>query len=423
MADRRGWVLALLIGLIAVLGLLAAAIDPRRPQDEPFSNRSIFNARPSGYKAWHLAAEKSGLSVTPWRKPFSELSDLPQPATMVIIEPYTVSDQRITFSPENVGALLHWVGQGNTLIVIDDFRRIGTALIPDALDLPKPRPAQGNQKHYRLTLSETAAAAGLDYRVSRPVLTESDKRFFIPHELRDRIRPLWVDVNHRPAAVEVDYRQGQVILATTADLASNRELHAAVDNYQLFTNLVSREHHPVFINEAVHGYGELTDIFAYYRERTPLDAVVLQLLFAFAFMIWLSLMPWRPRRCETPPPDSDSGGMLPYVRSLASLYWRQQASTLALSPALERIEGLLRRRHRLGLDEAPARLQSLLASLGADYSSRDDGPARWLDSLQRARQVVAAQQRIEHRELLKLARHLAAIEELLKQGHPHDFSG
>ncbi len=422
MHSRQEWLLALLLVLLAALSLAIMALNPANTPGETYSNRAVDNSHPSGYKAWWLAAGQSGLSVTPWRKSFGQLDDLPYPATMLLIEPFTVSERTLTLNPDSLARLLHWVRKGNTVIVMDEFRRMGTAVLPHALGLSTPQSTQENRAMYPLALSGEARAAGLDFGLSRPLQTRSDKRFFIPPRPRHPTRPLLVDANGRPVVIEVQYGLGRIILGTPADLASNAYLRAPVDNYQAFTNLASWDNHPVFANEYVHGQSEVSDIFAYYREKTPLDAMALQLLFAFGFLLWYSLANRAAHPPETEPPGTE-GELAPYIQSLAGLYWRQQASVLALQPALDSIESLLRKRYRLELADGGPRLQNLLAGLAAEYSSKDESPARWLDSLKRARQVVEGQQRIEHRELLRLCRQLASIEHALKEGHPHVFTG
>jgi hypothetical protein len=155
-----------------------------------------------------------------------------------------------------------------------------------------------------------------------------------------------------------------------------------------------------------------------------LGSVFAQLVLFFIALLWLSFVRWTPRpkagKAKDQPTDSISGTQA-YIRSLAGLYYRTKAASLALEPQLNRIESLLRKRFRVNLDEE-IRLLDLLTSLQADYSIREESPQSLLQAVKTAQMAIKHQNAMPHRELLKLSRQLTVIEERLQYGHRPQFN-
>jgi hypothetical protein len=157
--ERQQLLLPLLIAGMIVLAVLMAALSSERTESEPFANRSAHSSSSEGYKAWYLANRKAGLPLSVWERPFEDLHTLPAPATMLIVEPYTVARTEIIFGQQEIESLMDWVSQGNTLVLLDDFKRYGSARLLRQLHLritTDPRPAPFTLAH-RIRLPYWAA--------------------------------------------------------------------------------------------------------------------------------------------------------------------------------------------------------------------------------------------------------------------------
>lgn len=412
--SRSGLLLSLLgVCMLFLVGLLTLVASPQ-PEAEPFMDRSIFNSGPSGYRAWMLVNQKSGLPLIPWQQSFSDLKSLPRPAVMVIVEPYTVARSQVIFGRKEAEALLDWVAQGNTLILLDDFKRYGSQHLLRRLELTlnslsPPAEPQILQVPKRASLLTTY--------LQRPVVSKSPHRFESKANARYPATVLLEDQAHRPALLRIPYGAGTLMVGTPTDLASNHYLHTPPnDNHQFLSNVLSLEHKPVYINEFVHGYNEITDVFSWYRQKTPLGDLFTQLLFGFAFVLWLSFVRWTPKPSQ--PATGAKTGPPPqiFLQSLASVYYRTQAAPLALKPQLDQLDLSLRQRYQVKLSDEGG-LQDLLANLFADYSSKDESPAMLLAAIRKAQDIVERGTRASHRETLKLARQLTFIQERLQHGY------
>jgi hypothetical protein len=421
---QNRWVLPVMLGLLAGVVGLTTLLSPGLQNQEPLANRSIYNSAPSGYRAWYLTSQKAGLAILPWEKSFAQIDLLPNPATMMLVEPYTLSKTSVLFSQKESEAVLAWVAKGNTLLLLDDFHRFGSQGIAQvALDrvasLRKPvAMADGSGKAPRLeALPLLFQQKKLGRYVAQPVLSRSNAALWPKGQQSDAWTALLTDGKGNPQLVRLPYGKGTLILGTVADLGDNGFLHGQPnDNYQFLANLLREAGHPVFINEFIHGYAETENLFTYFGQNTPLGAIFAQLMLGFVLLIWLSYMRWTPKPREMAGDESDKAGVTgieAYVQSMARLYYRTQAASLALSPQVHRIERLLRQRFRLTLDDE-GRLKHLLGTSPADYSIKEDSPESLVEALRKARSVIRDQERLSHRDLLRLARQLTLIEERLQ---------
>jgi hypothetical protein len=414
---RNLW-LPLMLGGLLILVFLMTQLSQPGMEAEPFANRSVFNNDATGYRAWFLASRKTGLPVRIWQKPFSKISELPGPATMLIVEPYTVSSTTTTFTHKDSRTLLAWVGRGNTLVLLDDFQRRGSEALLHQLE-PSLKVQTAKNPPKNIGLSQSLAI--LQSYIAAPLRTSSMRRLAFT-ETSSQARVLLADEAHRPLLVQVPYQAGTIIMGTPVDLGSNTYLHGAqTDNYQFLSNLLVVESKPIFVNEFVHGYTEISDVFAYLQQKTPLGRIFMQLVLGFLVILWLSFVRWTPKLAETPgvQEPGPSGSLEAYTHSLANIYHRTHAATAALEPQVLRIETILNKRYRVTLKEE-ARVRHLLDKLSGGYSSRDESPAALWESLQKAHGAVDRQERIPHRELLKLSRQLSIIQDRLeRKAHQH----
>jgi hypothetical protein len=442
---QKRWLLPGLLLVLTVMVALSTLSTQMPAGNEPLANRSIYNNGPSGYRAWWLACQKSGLGFVSWEKPFEKLGTLPESATMLVVEPFTFSASEVLFGEEEAEATLDWVRRGNTLVLLDDFHRFGSYYVAQQVGLrvkaTKPQTISPQALPEKRRNGETTQLsqvmpiqvlrgqqAELGNFVVQPVVS---RRFmaFQPHGKADfssSWQPILVDRDGAPLLIRMPLGKGTLILGTVADLGENGYLRddlARNDNYQFLANLLRRESKLVFVNEYVHAYQEPGNLMTYLGQKTPLGVIFVQLVLGFVLLLWLSATRWTPK----PEQNGQVGvtdevdSLQAYIQSMARIYMRSRAASLALEPQLNRIEILLRQRHRLTLDDE-SRLRHLLGTSPGDYSNREDSPElrpeslpeSLVDALQQARLVVRTQGRLTSRDLLRLARQLTLIEERLQ---------
>ncbi len=421
----------LLIGLALLITVSTLLTQSGPKTQESIVDRSVYSSGPTGYKAWFLSAQKAGLPIQSWENSFNELHTLPQPATMLMVKPYTVSDAKIIFGRKDTDRLLQWVAAGNTLVILDDFKRFGSNALAYQLNLSVERS--------KATRLKPGVRTKLPPQPLRFVAENQLLRSFIHAPLVSRNNLSLQPIPHSPllqqavlqntkgetVLLRIPYQKGHLLLGTLEDFAENGYLSQPTnDNFQFLSNLLVQEGYPIFVNEFVHGYLQAGDLLSYYQKKTPLGSVFAQLVLFFIALLWLSFVRWtpKPQQGKTPGQPTDTiSGTQAYIRSLAGLYYRTKAASLALEPQLNRIETLLRKRFRINLDEE-ARLIDLLTNLQADYSSREESPQSLLQALKTTQLAIRHQNPIPHRELLKLSRQLTVIEERLQYGHRPQFN-
>ncbi|HEY9746270.1 MAG TPA: DUF4350 domain-containing protein [Oculatellaceae cyanobacterium] len=398
--------------LLFVLSLISIWLKPQNlSPKEDFVNRSIYNSAPSGSRAWYLAIKKSGIPVSLWEESFQELKALPGPATMLIIQPFAVISGRMVFDEAATQQLLTWVGQGNTLILLDDFQRPEAKAFIEHVGFRVIAEAPG-------MLSPSASQSGhaLNDFVAYPLHSQSGGILQAVPKHRRHFTPLLRNTRNQPTLIQLPYQKGSLILGTSTDLIANQWLHKNADgNFQYLANLIQLEKKPLVINEFVHGYRKAGDIFAFFREKTPIGAIAMQLFFVFLLVLWLSFMRWTPVWPALKKQASENSGIRPFIDSLAGVYYRRHAAILALRPMLEQVATTLRDRYQIHLQDS-VQIQTLLESLPSPYSSSN---AETLGTLREAQELVSlgGGGTLPHRELLRIAQQLSELQERLRHAH------
>lgn len=436
--------LPVLLLAMVLLGIIQTLLSVNPAMPEVLPNRSIHNNANSGYRAWHQTVKKAGLPVFPWIKPFSDLKALPEPVTMLLVEPYTVAKSSIVFGKKEAQALLQWVQKGNTVILLDDFQRSGSQEIAQQLDVIVTQNAAGSSAMQKTSLSGNRQSRKRNLRnrynrlqiplaatsrqkllgtyLYRPIMSQTLTRLEHAKTSVFKSTTLLEDRTHQPLALRISYGKGTFILGTPVDLGDNAYLNQpANDNYQFLSNLLLSEQNTVFINEFVHGTTESGNLLAYYQNQTPLGAIFSQCVLAFILMLWFSFASQRPKPGEPVTVGIQEGpsGLSAYINSMARLYLRTQSASLALSPQLHRIRTLLNQRFQISLDVEDASLQETLALiLPADTANKAEADITPLQALQKAMAAVQRQEKLKEQELLQLSRMLTLIEERL-QHHGH----
>jgi hypothetical protein len=425
-----------LLGLAGLTTLTTFLGQNPKAQTEALVENSIYNHGPSGYKAWFLTAQKIGLPLRVWESSFNELNTLPTPATMLIVKPFTVSGSSVVFGKKEAALLMQWVAKGNTLILLDDFNRFGSNALAQQLQLTvhqsallkeKTRAGKHNVSQNispnislltRLNIVDTDKH--LRTYVKAPIISQTHISLLSSPASQNVVEPILTDTQGNTRLARIPYQGGRLILGTMADLAENQYLNQpANDNYQLLANLLKRQNSAIYVNEFVHGYLANDDLMSYFQKKTPLGSIFAQLVLFFCLLLWISFVRWapKPQEPEKQTQNLDTGGQNAYIQSLAGLYLKSKSPSLALGPQLKQLETTLRQRYRLEMEEE-ARLQDLLTTLFADYSSIEEYPAQLLDAFKRAKLAILEEQTpISQQDLLKLSRQLTLIEERLRHGN------
>ncbi|WP_303673873.1 DUF4350 domain-containing protein [Vampirovibrio chlorellavorus] len=422
------WLTFLITGIITFVGLAALLPPSNRSGAEALVENSIHNAGPSGYKAWFLASQKSGLAIASWENGFDALNELPTPTTMLIVKPYTVTNDSVAFDQKETAKLLQWVAKGNTLVLLDDFRRVGSGALLERFQLNVSLPAPAKLKPSKLKPALRSLSLSPQARIplgaflKAPLLSRNTATLQAGNSGILNAEPILQDVQKQPVLVWLPYRKGRLILGTVTDLGENRYLNQPDnDNYQFLTNLLRQTNHPIVVNEFVHGYAESGDLLSYFQKKTPLGGIFAQLMLFFGLLLWLGFVRWKPLatlREENPPPDQ--GAHSPYIDSLAGLYIKSKSASLALTPQLKRLKTTLHQRHGINLSEE-ARVHDLLLSRFAHYSgtqSHREGdipssPDELMAAVKLAIRATETKQHLTPQTLLKTSRQLTVIEEIL----------
>jgi hypothetical protein len=422
--SNRFWIVTgLLAAILLVLTMTTSEVAQQESGDfEYFTNRSVLNSKPSGYRAWYLAMERLGLPLMVWKRGFNQLDELVTPATMVIIEPYAVAGAReVVFGTRELELLMNWVSQGNTLILADDFSRRRMRSYAQTIGVPVTLRPQADKRPQKLVLNsqQTALASFID----KPLQASPVSYVDLDDLAGRRSEKLLSDSQGQPVGVSVPFSKGRILLLTVPDLADNSTLqNTAVDNYQWLANLViANAGKQVIINEFVHGHTDIPDLFTFYYQRTPIGKIAAQLVMGFLFILWYSFSPWRPRKAVSQ--ELDIIDMTAFTHSLASLLYRRNAVEQGLSPYLQRIEQILRRKYRIGLSEQ-RRLNHLLGPLCPGYSEKDLSLSELTAALEQARLAVNENHKIPPERLYRLGWILSLIQERLmhgKSGQPHEL--
>ena len=147
--------LSVLILALAGLSIFSSWLAPQTPEKNAYEqspDRSIFNAKPSGYQYWYQTiqllhnSKKLPLPIHVWRDNFTMLAKLPGNNTMLLVEPSYApmanglnGQESKPFSTREITQLMDWVEQGNTLIYLDQPGRPHARVILDRLGLNKTK--------------------------------------------------------------------------------------------------------------------------------------------------------------------------------------------------------------------------------------------------------------------------------------------
>ena len=117
---QRKWLLvAIAIAVIVILTLVAAPNSSSRKND----SGSTYGRNPDGYGTWYEYMSQREVPIKRWRQPFSRLiEDNIQGVTYVQIRSKADFQLSKASNSSLSSPVKEWVSQGNTLVIIGEYR-------------------------------------------------------------------------------------------------------------------------------------------------------------------------------------------------------------------------------------------------------------------------------------------------------------
>jgi hypothetical protein len=473
MTKKTGWVfLLLMVGVLGVLMITTFVSQQQKDGAEFLPNPTIFSNKASGYRGWYRTLEAAHLKVQPWRKSFDLLKETGPGDSMVLISPNIEymrgtpkslkelkesesespdsdqskeNDSNLSLNPETNQALLAWVGEGHHLFILDSdyYGPLRSLLLTLGIKHPKsieslsskPSPKQNPSQKKEITYDKFYSPfESLKQFVTLPLQSKESSRFpkdFITQPELTSFRPvaLLLDEYQNPCILSGRYGKGTITLGTLSDLGSNQYLFSPkIDNYQFLVNLLT---HPAlerpsssrstfWINEYVHGFEALKNLTLYF-EKTPISNLYQQILILGTLVIWLAYSRWYPIQREKFPKKESS--QLGFIRSLASIYHRSQATHYPVQLYSREIQKLLKKRFQLEFDFtedlSPRHPKILFIQdyfSNFQFKSFSNQSVQPVQTILSASKVISHKSRLSSRQFVQLVQQLIEIKDALTHG-------
>lgn len=211
------------LGLVAIAAIVLLTIISAMSGD-PRQVGSSYSIAPNGYNAWYQTAVDRGVKIRRWRKSFPQLANVSryQKAT-TLLQIYPQLERLIITDLQQ-----KWVEQGNTLVMLG----------VNAPVMETPFTADITSTHGEVKIETTRrfmanlTTSTLEKKASKQII------------LRDRAGSI---------ITQFDLDKGRIIIATTPYLAANAYQDFR-PNYELLTELVTKDRQQVLVDEYIHGY-------------------------------------------------------------------------------------------------------------------------------------------------------------------------
>ena len=328
LSRRRLW----LFGAIAILIVLVGALLPVNNQP---NSGSTYSRAPSGYGAWYAYIAERETSIQRLEKPFEGLvASEDTPVTLLRVysslTPVTLSQ-----------AERDWVRKGNTLVILGVNQPVTAASFST-----RQNSAAGKVKIDTRRRAEAAES---------PILGDAFGAV------------VW----------EEKIGQGQVILATTPDLAANA-YQSSEGNYELLAQLVRGDRQPVWVDEYLHGYRDAESVaretgnLISYLTQTPLFVALIQGLIILLVAVWAGSRRFGlPLTPSTPTVNNSEA----YIQALAGVLQKADSTEFVVSVVGEAEQRQLQK--ALGLGNTLSDRQALIDAW-VEQTGRSARELEWL---------------------------------------------
>ncbi len=430
----------LAIGILIAINSFAYVQEEDKNDSELAPNRSTYNARATGARAFFDLLNESGYKVTRWREPPVKLLGTAgeKVSTFVIIGRPTISVEE-----NEAKTLLLWVEHGGSLVIID--RRPDEFLLPRAggwtittefIEYPgfgvdpanqqqmtegvKPvQPAQPTLltrdvesvmpsryysaiKFFATAKDEAKDSVNVDADQEAPS-PASPSTAATPIDATTSPAPVvHLMVGDKPLLIDYFHGRGRIVVLSDPFIVANDGI-CLHDNLQLALNLVSTKDGLIAFDEFHQGRGTTHNAFVNYFAGTPVLAIAGQIALLIILMVWT-----RGRRFARPLPLAriDRRSSLEFVASMSELQQRARAFDLA-------IENIYGRTRRVLARYAGVDYNSSRAEIATRVAARSSLDAHRLETLMRQSEEAINGAPISERQSIQLVKRLREVESAL----------
>lgn len=346
---QKLFIFAALFFLILILvGLNAASYVQKEkiPDNEIEPNRSSYNFGATGTRAFYDLLAETGHKVRRWQEKPAKLLDYAanNPTTLII-----VGDVRREISERDAEDFLHWVSDGNTLIIID--RQPPKSLITTTanweiyFEKPENFPVFSTDPSDQKQMTDKTGAA----QPIQPTIFNKNingvqispfasriklKRFTEQKDAAneeaesDALNAPFVHLADNKGNILIDapFGAGRIVFLTDPYIVANGGINLA-DNQQLAVNIAASDGGIIAFDEYHQGYGADDNLILDYFAGTPVTAIFLQI----ALLVGLIFLA-QSRRFARALPDDEPNRLskLEYISAMAELQQRTKAYDLAI---------------------------------------------------------------------------------------------
>ena len=315
-------ILAIAVGFLILLTVIFA------PSHQLSQQGSTYGRDPSGYGAWAAFMEEKGTPIQRWQKPLSKLSEKPEKITLLQIQN---SLQSRNFSINNVPS--QWLARGNRLIILGILKPVTEA---------------------PFTTMQPSSFGNIAIDTRRRAKNVKDQL------LGDRFGAIvWRE----------KVGQGEIILATTPNLAANA-YQDFQSNYQFLADLATKEGYALWVDEYLHGYkdsdvirSEIGQSIWSFFLKTPLLLVLIQLVILILFLLWSGNRRFGQAIAVLPPTRNNSEA---YIQALAGVLEKAESADFVVSRLQEAEQQALQ--STLGLGTNPLSSNALVTAWERQHS-------------------------------------------------------
>lgn len=370
--------------VIAVIALLTLFLAPTTNQQ---SAGSTYSRSPDGYGAWYAFMEKRGTPVQRWKKPLEDLPGFPSLSSELSLQeqleksqiqsPLTLLQVNSKVSSLEISKRQkEWIGKGNSLIILGVRCRITEA---DFTTMQK----------------SVAGLVKIETR-RRWQLRDRNNQFNVPaQQEEENIAEAVLGDGFGAVVWQQKIGKGRLILAATPHLAANA-YQDEPGNYQFLVQLLTQDHHKIWVDEYIHGYQDLSgnkgkkaqQSLLSYLANTPLLPAIIQTVIVLLIAIWAANRRFgMPRSLEVPVVDNSEA----FIKATAGILEKANSSEFVLDVVGK--EEQIQLQKALGLGPALLEPEALITA----WMKQTGQPPAELEKLLR---LYSQKRRIQERELL-----------------------
>lgn len=315
-------IIAITLGFLILLTVIFA------PNQQLSQQGSTYGRDPSGYGAWAAFMEEKRTPIQRWQKPLEKLSEKSEKITLLQIHN---SLQPESFSQQILPR--QWLEKGNRLIIL--------GILNPVTEAP-------------FTTMQPSSFGNITIDTSRRAKNAKDQL------LGDRFGAIvWRE----------KVGQGEIILATTSNLAANA-YQDFQSNYQFLADLVTKEGYALWVDEYLHGYkdsdviqSEIGQTIWNFFLKTPFLIILIQLLILILFLLWSGNRRFGKAIAVIPPTRNNSEA---YIQALAGVLEKAESADFVVSRLQEAEQKAVQ--SALGLGTNPLSSNALVAAWEQQHS-------------------------------------------------------